>query len=306
MKIRSGIVAALLVCRVGPQDVPPTSPTPTAATPSELSAYTLASALIETLAKAAAARDTLAAAKSVGDPVMDSLSGIVSHRGAINQLNEAIVLLGRFRTTPDARLRAAASELGGAYATIAARLLKRTSIWENLAKAKSVDDIAALVPESSKSAEDIQEAWRLLPLAVSAVADALVDSTRLLDGKVAYLRLTHAERATLNLDIQKRFPNIRPGDKSRHAVDVSVNLFRAFLNSVWRSSDDKQLQRLSSERPERLARADVDSALGEGWRRVAIIAKEVDRDRLQVTRRHEHGDRAELARKIHMTVARDW
>jgi hypothetical protein len=174
----------------------------------------------------------------VGNPIADSKNGIASQRAAIARLNEATSLLLRFRDAPDETVRAAARELNGAYETLAARLLKGMSVWENLAKAKSIEDIASLIPESSNSAADIQDAWHLLPLGVAAVTDALIDPTRLVDGRPAYLRLTHAERARLNMAMQDRFPNVRPGDKTGHVVDMSVNFLRAFLNGAWRLSDD--------------------------------------------------------------------
>jgi hypothetical protein len=240
MKISSGIVAALTVCCVGPQELPPTSPRLAAVARSESSPYSLASTLVESLSMAASARDTLAAARSAGNPITDSMTGIVSQRAAISRLNEATSLLIRFRDAPDEPVRAAANELSGIYGTLAARLLKGLSVWEKLAKAESVEDIAALIPESSKNAADLQDAWRLLPLGVAAVTDALVDSTRLVDGRVSYLRLTRAERARLNLEIQERFPNVRPRDKGGQVVDGSIILFRGFLNGVWRFSDDEQ------------------------------------------------------------------
>lgn len=238
MRLSSAVVGALVMIGVHSQE-PATNALTSGAASQEYSAYSLATTLLQTLSLAASARDTLAANKAEGNPITDSLNAIVAQRGAVSRLNQATSLLGQFRGAPDETVRTAASELKGIYGTLAERLLAGVSIWGKFAKAKTADDIAALVPESGKSGAEIQEAWRLLPLGVAAVTHALVDSARLSDGKLSYLRLTREERAKLNTEIKTLFPNVRPEEKGGQVVDVSVNLFRAFLNGGWKSSDDK-------------------------------------------------------------------
>lgn len=201
--------------------------------------YSLATTLLHTLSLAASARDTLAGINSTGNPITDSMNAIVAERGAVSRLKEATSLLEQFREAHDEPVRTAAEDLKGIYQTVADRLLAGVVMWEKFAKTKTTDDIAALVPESSKNASEVQEAWRLLPLGVAGVTHALVDSGRLTDGKLSYLRLTRAERTRLSADIKALFPNVRPEQKGGQIVDVSVNLFRAFLNSGWKSSDDR-------------------------------------------------------------------
>jgi hypothetical protein len=188
---------------------------------------------------AASARDALAeVSSSTGNPIADSVNAIVIQRGAVGRLKQAVALLDPFRVARDESIRTAADDLTTVYQAVAERLLAGVVIWEKFAKTKTTDDIAALVPELGKHGAEIQEAWRLLPVGVAGVTHALIDSDRLTDGKISYLRLTRAERARLIDEIKAMFPKVKPEEKGGQIVDVSVNLFRGFLNQPWKSSDD--------------------------------------------------------------------
>jgi hypothetical protein len=238
MTLFSALVGTIAVLVVHSQQPIRNVPTPAAAG-QDHSAYSLATTLLNTLSLAATARDTLASVKPQGNPIADSFNAIVAQRSAVGRLNEAIALLGLFQTSADEPVRTAASTLKGIYNALAERLLADVSVWEKFARTKTADDIAALVPESAKNAADVQTVWRLLPLGVASITDALVDSTRVVDDKTPYLRLTRAERTKLATQIKALFPNLRPEEKGGQIVDVSVNLFREFLNGGWKSSDDK-------------------------------------------------------------------
>ncbi len=204
------------------------------------SPYSLATTLLQALSLAASARDSLAeTSSSTGNPIADSLNAIVVQRGAVSRLKEAIQLLDRFRTSPDLAVRSAAEDLSTVYEAVSERLLSGVTIWEKLAKTKTADDIAALVPESAKQAAEVQDAWRLLPVGVAGVTHALVDSQRLTDGKLSHLRLTRAERAKLIKEIGVLFPRVKASEKGGQVVDVCVNLFRGFLNQGWIASDER-------------------------------------------------------------------
>lgn len=232
-------VALFMILVVAPGDAQGQSRRPSGAA-SEQTPYFLATTLLQTLSLAASARDSLAeTGSSTGDPITDSLNAIVVQRGAASRLKQATALLEQFRGSPDEPVRTAAEDLSTIYRALAEKLLSGVVIWEKFAKTRTAEDIAALVPETGKNAAEIQEAWRLLPVGVAGVSHALVDSERLTDGKISHLRLTRSERARLNDEIKALFPTVKPQDKGGQVVDVSVNLFRGFLNQPWRSSDDK-------------------------------------------------------------------
>lgn len=78
----------------------------------------------------------------------------------------------------------------------------------------------------------------LLPLAAVGLSHAFVDDERLLNGKIAWLRITAAERARLIIDLKKMFPTVPPaGD--RHAVESAVYLLLKFLDGGWKAADDQ-------------------------------------------------------------------
>lgn len=149
--------------------------------------------------------------------------------GHAARLNQAAALLDQFQEAPDEAVRKGALQLATVYRLLSKRVLAGGSTLEKFAKAKTVDDIASLTSEAARRTAQIQEAWRLLPLGVASVMDALIDSERLSDGRVLYLRLTCKERAELETVMKELFPDIRPHQKDGQIVDVSVNLFREWL-----------------------------------------------------------------------------
>lgn len=77
----------------------------------------------------------------------------------------------------------------------------------------------------------------MLPVAIGVLTGALIDDTRLVDGKITYLRLTAAERTRLIANTRTEFPrSLVVGDK--HAVDASVRLLREWLSGRWKTADE--------------------------------------------------------------------
>lgn len=173
----------------------PEQRSPASATAGVHTSFELASTTIRALSLADSARNSLTTLKGVGEPIRDSMNAIMAERSAANRLKDAALLLRQFDAAEDQRVKESASQMQGICETLAATLLADVGIWEKLARAKSADDISALVPESAKSASDMNEAWRLLPLGVAAITHALVDADRPTNGKLSHLRLTRAERA---------------------------------------------------------------------------------------------------------------
>lgn len=213
------------------QPTPVTQPVPPPA-----GAFTLASAMLQAFSLAGSARDRLAGIKS--SDIGDTMTPIIETRGAANRIREASLLLQQFSKS-EPSIKEAAEGLQKVLGVLSDALMASVALWDKFALAKTADEIRALVPEGGKVVSDVDEAWRLLPLGMVGVTHALVDDTRVTNGKVSHLRVTRSERAKLAQEIANLFPTAKPGAKGLHAVESSVKLFGEFLNGGWKSSDDK-------------------------------------------------------------------
>ena len=72
--------------------------------------------------------------------------------------------------------------------------------------AKPPQPLGPILSEASKYSASAEKAWKLLPVAVAAVAHALVDEERTtLEGRVGYLATITEEKAYLLTSIQLQF-----------------------------------------------------------------------------------------------------
>lgn len=77
---------------------------------------------------------------------------------------------------------------------------------EKLVDLKASQPMGSLIGEASKHAALAEEAWEALPVAVAAVADALVDTERTTpQGNLGYLRITSEQRTGLLSQVKDLF-----------------------------------------------------------------------------------------------------
>jgi hypothetical protein len=214
----------------GPQDTQP-------AAASE-DALNLASASANVLMLAASARDRMNAATRPPEGP-DLLEMMTATRVAINRFAEAKLELRRSSESKDADIREAATALHETVDVLAGLLLRMVTLMEELVRATSEDQVAELSIEVSKVSAGIDEAWRLLPTAITVVAHALVDPGRNLDGKLAYMKLTRGQHRRVVAELSRAFPNAAQETGGGHAVDVSARLLMQFLNQGWRAADER-------------------------------------------------------------------
>ncbi len=202
----------------------------------EPAVYQFADAAIRSLSVASAAKEMLGQTEQAEDHLAALLRDMIDTRRAISRLREGALLLSPFLATSDGKMKDAAKALSDVYGGLGDRLNAGLVVYEQMAKVKDQDGLAALLPETSKLAADVDEAWRLIPVAVAGVAHVLVDQDRTIYGKVGYLRISRKERAELLQTIKTLFPGLKEGEG--HAVDVSASLFRQFLLGGWKGSDE--------------------------------------------------------------------
>jgi hypothetical protein len=108
-------------------------------------------------------------------------------------------------------------------------LLKRVS------EATSADDLTTLPGDIAEMAGDNDELWRQLPATAIALSFVLVDSSRVVNDRTPYLRLTSQHITTLRQRLKEIFPSVG----STFALEVTATLLYDFLDSGYRSADEK-------------------------------------------------------------------
>ena len=111
------------------------------------------------------------------------------------------------------------------------------ALLRKLAEATSPADLTSLPAEIAIHAGKVDELWRQLPLFAVLLGHVLTDDTRLIDGRLAYLRLTSQQRETLKQRLRKAFPDVAV-TKGGFALEVSASLLYRFLDSGFRAADE--------------------------------------------------------------------
>ena len=107
---------------------------------------------------------------------------------------------------------------------------------------KPPQPLGPILSEAEQVPAGAEEAWKLLPFAVAAVAHALVDAKRTTpNGRVGYLAITTGEKAYLLTSIQLQFGERVSSGKvaGLFPPDGAAALFASFLQQPWRGSDSK-------------------------------------------------------------------
>jgi hypothetical protein len=198
----------------------------------------LASDTIVALGRAGAARDALSRIKLTGNPLADGLASMTATRHAISRILEGRAQLSQYRMSATPAIKLTADAFDDAFGALEAAWRRSISLDERVLRARTREDLAGLVSEASKVASDADEAWRMLPLGVAALAHSLVDNNRKVGGNVGYIQITSAQRAALIASTKSTLPkSLRSGNQ--HAVDASARMFREFLSNGWKTSDER-------------------------------------------------------------------
>ena len=86
-----------------------------------------------------------------------------------------------------------------------------------------------------------EDSWRQLVKVTAFSTYSLVDRNRLIDGKMAYLRINSKERKMLIKNIENSFGDeVKGGIKTgQFPIVASASLLWGFLHKDWKSSDEK-------------------------------------------------------------------
>jgi len=225
---------ALVVLLTGParaqgQDPVPPPPEPTS------EAYSLAMTTIRTLSQAGISKDRLAAVSSRG-----LLEVLRSTRAAVSRLDTSRTEVRAFASSEDETIRDAARSLEETLDALIQPLVNRVRAMEKLLEpGGETVEWGQLTDQVTRSNARLDDAWRLLPASTVVVSQALVDSNRTVEGRLAYMKLTRAEHQAMEAEITRLFPNAADPTLSDHPVVVAVRVLLAFVNSGWRAADEK-------------------------------------------------------------------
>lgn len=227
------LLFAAVVSLVGPvraagQDPVPPPPEPTS------DAYRLAIATIQTLSQAGISRDRLVAVSSRGLPEV-----LRSTRAAVGRLDASRTDVQAFTSSGDEAIRAAAGSLEESLDALIQPLVSRVRAMEQLLEpGREPVEWGRLTDQVTRANARLDEAWRLLPASAVVVSQALVDSSRTLDGRLAYMKLTRAEHRAMEAELTRLFPRAADPAPNDHPVVVAVRVLQSFVNSGWRAADE--------------------------------------------------------------------
>lgn len=194
--------------------VQPLSQTTTPASP-----YAFAHAVIDSLAYAADARQTLRSIEDKGDATANALHSMTNARIAIGKLERAKGRLEHFSGSTDGTIRTASQGFCMAYDQLIDALNHSIKSEERLMMAQGQHELAAIVSDTSKYLAQADEAWKLLVYATAAASHALTDNEREENGKLRYLKITTAQRADLVDGLERFFgPQLKVVSKQANTL----------------------------------------------------------------------------------------
>ena len=194
--------------------------------------------VLTVLAHVGLARDALKEINLKNDPVVDGFEMMTAKRKAIERVQDGRNILAGYLKATDEPIRSTAEGLDGILESLQRLWKKAIELDEELVKVKSRADLAPLAAKAREQTAQADEAWLKFLVGMAMVTHVLTDNSRLLDGKVAYLRITKAERQALIDQVGTLFPKAKvKGDA--HPVDMAARTFWQWLQKDWRSSDDQ-------------------------------------------------------------------
>jgi len=109
------------------------------------------------------------------------------------------------------------------------------ALLRRVSEATSVDDLTTLQGDIAVMAGDNDELWRRLPLLGVSLSHVLVDTSRVVNDRTPYLRLTSQHITTLRQRLKEIFAS---GD-SDFALEFTASLLYDFLDSDYKAADEQ-------------------------------------------------------------------
>ena len=201
--------------------------------------YALLETSIECLYDAGLARDTLQGVKLVGNTVADSYATMTAHRSVIRRFKGCRSQLEGIKPASESGVTAVKG-MRAAFDALTAGFQRSLRLDEKIITMNTEEELRGVVPEASEVSDNIDAAWRILPIAASAVCNSLVDDTRpSAANTINRLQLTRKQISEAKAYLLKLFPQAampRRGD--RHVVDFSASLLAKFFSSKWLAADE--------------------------------------------------------------------
>ena len=241
LSIAGGFVV-LVSALVGPASAQELRPAPVAALSAAGGSETfrLTEDVLRSLVWVRSAGEALVHDETAGGLVEISLNSATTRHRAILDLRTASSFLVPYTMSPRKEVRNAASAVRLVYDLLLDAFEGSIEIDERLADEPTGGTIAPLFTDAGSCAIAADRAWRLLPIAMAVLSDALVDPARTSsDGHVSYLTLTSEEAADLIKQIEVFFgPDAAAGRiAGLHPTAGSAGRLVSFLREPWRGSE---------------------------------------------------------------------
>lgn len=194
---------------------------------------------IECLVDGAMARDTLRDLRPSGTALVDSFNEMMAKRSSIRRFQRCRGRVGSITAYSEA----SATALQGlrlAFDSLIAGFTRSLALDEKLLKMTTGQELRAVIPEASEVSDDIDAAWRLLPVLMGAVSAGMLDESRVsAKGSVNRLRLTRTQISESTTLLHSLFPGAaKQKDGERHVVEASAALLMQFFDQKWVASDE--------------------------------------------------------------------
>lgn len=198
-------------------------------------AFELAFASMQALSAIESARSRLDLVASEGLPNV-----MRATRLAIGRLDSARLQLRPSRESTDTTMRSAAAGLESALDALIDPMVSRVDAMEKvLDPGSDPSDLASLITRVEVLNARLQAGWLQLPRATLGVTQVMVDSSRTVDGNLAYMKLTRAQHQRLAAELNRLFPRLAEATSADDPVVVSARVWQSFLASGWRAADER-------------------------------------------------------------------
>jgi hypothetical protein len=164
---------------------------------------------------------------------------LINNRYSVNKLNNHRMTVGELWR--DAHYPTDSMELLLTKTVQSFRLAKLAqtndafALLRRLSEATSEDDIRTLPGDVAVMAGEIDELWRQLPLLGVSLSYVLVDTSRVVNDRTPYLRLTSQHITTLSQRLKEIFAS---GD-SDFPLEFTASLLYDFLDSDYKAADEQ-------------------------------------------------------------------
>jgi hypothetical protein len=202
-------------------------------------AFRLTEDVLRSLVWARSASEALLNDETAGPVKLSLVSTAVEHEAIVN-LRKASSFLAPHAASQRQEIRNAAAAMALVYDLLLNAFEGSLAIEGRLGDAAANTDLEPLFRDAGSCAIAGERAWRLLPIAIAVLSDALVDGARSgSDGRAAYLTVTRRETDELLEQIELFFGREAAVGRNGglHPTASSAALLADFLREPWRGSD---------------------------------------------------------------------